>query len=119
MMSIAFAEFETATHSERFVSRGNATRAALLHCLIVSENAERREYFTSAAEAAGWDITVCADANAASAAAHRFRHSLVIVDLEPGSTSDLRTLTEELSTDRECLLMVCGSEGNPLEEIWA
>ena len=118
-MSIAYAEFETATHSKRFVSRGNVTRTVLLHCLIVSESSERREFFTSAAEATGWEVTVCADAHAATATANRFRHALVIVDLEPGSSSYLRALTEDLSANAAQLLMVCGAEGNPLEEIWA
>ena len=121
-MSIAFAEFETATQSEHFVPRAKATRTSLLHCLIVSSDAERREFFTGAAEAAGWQVTAQAEASEASAVAHRVRHSLAIVDLEgaeAGNCGGLRSLAEQLSTDAQRLLMVCGTEENPREEIWA
>jgi DNA-binding NtrC family response regulator len=122
MMSIAFAEFETATQSERFVPRSNQTQPTLLHALVVAEDAERCEFFHQQAREAGWEVTVCGNANTASNAAARFRHSLVIVDLagtEPGSASNLRGLKEQLSSDAQRLLVVCGAEGNPLEEIWA
>jgi DNA-binding NtrC family response regulator len=122
MMSIAYAEFETTTQSEQFVPHVAKTQTALLHCLVLAKDAERREFLEVAAEAAGWQVTAFADANIASNAAHRFRHSLVIVDLEgtePGNSSSLRALTEQLSADAQRLLIVCGTEGNPLEEIWA
>jgi DNA-binding NtrC family response regulator len=121
-MSIAFAELETATHSEPFVPRTSTTRAALLHCLIVSESAERRAFLAQAAEEAGWKVAAYADASSASVAANRFRHELSIVDLdglEPGAASGFRTLTEQQSTGSQTLLVVCGTAGNPLEEIWA
>jgi len=121
-MSIAYAELETATQSERFVPRTSATRTALLHCCVVSQNAERREFLAKAAKAAGWQVTAYADPSTASNAAHRFRHALSIVDLdglEPGTASGFRTLAEQLSSDSQRLLMVCGTDGNALEEIWA
>jgi DNA-binding NtrC family response regulator len=121
-MSIAYAEFETATRSEFFSPRNMATQSTLLHCLVVAEDAQRREFFQAAAETAGWQVAVFADANSARNAANRVRHSLVIVDLagaKPESSSALRVLAEQLSTDSRRLLIVCGSDGNPLEEIWA
>ena len=121
-MSIAYAEFETATQSEFCVPRGNATRTSLLHCLIVAEDAERREFLAESAQAAGWEVTVCADASSASVAANRFRQSLAIIDLadlEPGASSSFRTLTEQLTSGPSPLVMICGAEGNALEEIWA
>jgi hypothetical protein len=121
-MSIAFAEFETATQSEVCVPRPKATRVALLHCLVVAENAERRAFLAESARAAGWEVTVCAGASAASVAANRYRQSLAIVDLadlEAGAASSLRTLTEQLTSGSSPLVMICGAEGNALEEIWA
>jgi hypothetical protein len=121
-MSVAFAEFETDTQSEFFSPRQKATQPTLLPCLVVSAEAERREFFEAAAECAGWQVTALAGASSASHAANRFRHSLVIVDLdgvEPGNVSAIRALVEQLSADAQRLLIVCGTEGNPLEEIWA
>ncbi len=121
-MSIAFAELETMPHSELFVPRTSATRTALFHCLIVAEDAERREFLAEAARAAGWEVAAYAKASAASVAANRYRQALAIVDLtglEPDSASALRSLTEHLSAGSQPLLMVCGTEGNALEEIWA
>jgi hypothetical protein len=121
-MSIAFAEFETATQSECFVPHTSQTQPALLHCLVVAEDTSRQEFFQQQAAEAGWEVTVCPDAISANLATNRFRHALVIVDLEgleAGSAGSLRTLTEQLSDDSQRLLVVCGSEGNPLEEIWA
>ena len=121
-MSIAFAEFETATQSELCVPRPKATRATLLHCLVVAENAERRAFLAESARAAGWETTVCADASAASVTANRFRQSLAMIDLadvEPGTASSFRTLTEQLTSGSSPLVMICGAEGNALEEIWA
>lgn len=121
-MSIAYAEFETATQSEVCVPRSKATRVGLLHCLIVSENAERRAFLAESARAAGWETTVCADASAAGVAANRHRQSLAIVDLadcEPCTAGELHTLTEHLGAGVSPLVMICGAEGNSLEEIWA
>jgi hypothetical protein len=121
-MSIAFANFETDTRSELLASHRKVTQPTLLHCLVVSEDSERSEFFEGAAECAGWQVTALADASSAANAANRFRHALVIVDLdgvEPGNSSSLRTLVEQFSADAQRLLIVCGTEGNPLEEIWA
>jgi DNA-binding NtrC family response regulator len=121
-MSMACAELETDTRSEFFSPRNRATQPTLLHCLVVSEEAERREFFEAAAELAGWQVTALADASSASHAANRFRHSLVIVDLdgaEAGSSSSLRALVEQFSADSSRLFIICGTEGNLLEEIWA
>jgi CheY-like chemotaxis protein len=121
-MSIACAEFETATQSELFGSRGSSTSVVLLHCLVLAEDAERRTFLAEAAEAAGWEVTLATDAQAASSAANRFRQSLMIVDLdrlEPDTASRFRNFTERVGDCHRPLLMVCGTEGNALEEIWA
>lgn len=121
-MPIAFAELETDTRSEFFSPHHKATQATLLPCLVVSAEAERREFFETAAQAAGWQVTALADTSSAANTVNRFRHALVIVDfdgVEPGNIRGMRALAEQLSADSGRLLMVCGSEGNPLEEIWA
>jgi DNA-binding response OmpR family regulator len=121
-MSIAFAEFETTTQSELYVPRSSSTHTALLHCLIVSENAERREFLTESARKAGWEVAVYDEANAAQVSANRNRYALSIVDLdglEAGSASNFRTLAEQFSAASQPLVMICGSEENALEEIWA
>ena len=121
-MSIACAEFEPMTQSQLLVPRKSEARTTLLHCLILAENAERREFLTEAAQAAGWEVAAYADASTANVAANRNRYSLALVDLdqlEAGSMSGFRNLAEQLSTSSQSLLMVCGADGNPLEEIWA
>jgi DNA-binding NtrC family response regulator len=121
-MSVAFADFETGTRSEFFSPQNTVTQSTLLNCLVVSEEAERREFFEAAAERSGWQVTALADAGSASNTSNRFRHSLVIVDFEgtdPGNTSSLRALVEQFSADSSRLLIICGMDGNLLEEIWA
>ena len=121
-MSTACAELETRPQSERFVPRKKATRTSLLHCLVVAEDAERREFLVEAARAAGWEVAAYDDATAANSAAHRYRHALAIVDLaglDPVAASRYRMLTEQLSATEPPLVMLCGNEANPLEEIWA
>ena len=121
-MSIAFAELETLPQSERFVPRAKATRVAQLHCLVVAEDADRRAFLAAAAREAGWEVTAHADAYAAGITAHRIRHALAIVDLDGLATDrseEVRTLTESLCSSSQPLVMVCGTEGNPIEEIWA
>jgi hypothetical protein len=121
-MSIAFAEFETMPQSELFTPRKSATQATVLHCLIVAEDAERREFLTEAARVVGWEVAAYADAHAASIAAKHYRHALTMIDLDglaPGTANGFRTLAEQLSAVTGALLMVCGTDGNALEEIWA
>jgi CheY-like chemotaxis protein len=121
-MSIAFAQFETATKSELNVRPTRTPSTALLHCLVVAENAERRAFLAESARAAGWEVTAAADAIAANHIANRFRQSLVIVDLDdakPGISSSFRQFTERLCESSQPLLMICGTEGNALEELWA
>jgi len=121
-MSIAFAELETATQNEVYLPRKKPTSTAVMHCLVVAEQAERREFFAEAARAAGWEVIACDDANSANHAAHRYRHALAIVDLdglESNAVSRFRDLAEQLSLSANSLLMVCGTDGNTVEEIWA
>lgn len=121
-MSIAFAETETSALHERFVPRTRQTPPASMHALMVSGCEQRRKFLERSARSAGWEVSVFANANAAQAAAARFRHQLAIVDIDQLSvtqSAELRSFTEALGGDSGPLVMVCGTEGDALEEIWA
>ena len=56
----------------------------------------------------------------------RERFEMAVVDfavldgeLDAESVRQMRELTEQLATQRNMLLMLCGNEGDALEEIWA
>jgi ActR/RegA family two-component response regulator len=73
-----------------------------------------------AAGDAGWDVIVCDDSNAGWTAVKRQRFQLALVDFEESSECDeLKLLSSEISEMRNTLLMLCGNEGDALEEIWA
>jgi hypothetical protein len=121
-MSIACAEFEPVTQGQLVVPRTKKVSAALMHCLVVAEDAERCELLADAAHAAGWEVAAYVDASKASVAANRTRYALALVDLdplEPGRASVFGMLTEQLSAAQQSLLIVCGTDGNAQEEIWA
>jgi len=100
------------------------TRVGLVQCLVVSQSQQRGEQFERAAVAEGWYATVCRDAQSASMAAARFCFRLAIIDLEslsPGCAGahGMRRLAESLAAERKGLLVLCGRDGDVLEEIWA
>ena len=90
------------------VSPRGVRRAGLLDCLVVSGDASRRSRFEAAVELAGW--LECAS---------------------PATTGDLRQavdrdfqlaivdIAEELAARPGTLLVICGSEDNVDEELWA
>jgi hypothetical protein len=77
--------------------------------------------FQKAASSGGFDPVLCKSGEEAQAASGRYRFPLVIVDLqEAGPESPgYRELVEHLAANEDALLMLCGEEENPLEEIWA
>ena len=98
------------------------TRTATLPCLVLCNSAERSRMFLEAAAESGWTPVVCREASQASAQTARFRFPLVIVDIEGdggGTADDFQRLAEQLSREHGRLLMICGDEENPLQEIWA
>jgi ActR/RegA family two-component response regulator len=91
-----------------------------IHCLVVSGSQSRREMLSRAAKEAGWDTVVCADAANAWSAVQRHRFEMALIDLEFAADTDAcREFTEHVSSSQQALLVVCGQEGNALEEIWA
>jgi hypothetical protein len=96
--------------------------SGLLPCLIVSSSQKHAHWLRSAAGEAGWSAVVRDDVAGAIEATVRWRFRLAIVDLSRtrrGEGQGIRDLAERLSRDRELLLIVCGTGGDPTEEIWA
>ena len=96
--------------------------AGLFQCLVASVNPERRDALASAASDEGWNPVVCADARNASAAFRRMLMGLALVDLEKpdgGTPSEFRALAEQLIRSPTTLVVVCGHQNDPTEEIWA
>lgn len=95
-------------------------------CLVVSQAALRRAMLAGGAERAGWETVVCEGVESGWHACQRERFEMAVVDfavldseLEEEAVRQMRELTEQLATQRNTLLMLCGNEGDALEEIWA
>lgn len=98
-----------------------ATRG-LLECLIVSPRARERDLLSRAATSSGWASVVCSDADTARHIAGRIIVKLAFIDLENASadsSAGLQELAAELTRLGCPLLVVCGSDGNRQQEIWA
>lgn len=103
------------------VTRHN-TRVALLECLIVSRGDARGDQFQQAAALRGWKATVCRDPWVAAEVARRVRFRLVVVNLEAANgkpPTGYRQLAESLASTGDRLLVICGNDGDAVEEIWA
>lgn len=89
----------------------------LFECLVVATVDERQLMLAQAAAQGGWRTVVCNDV----ANAHRClaQHSLqlAVVDLAGRDYAELGQLLEMIAAKRGLLLMVCGNEGRPQEEI--
>jgi DNA-binding NarL/FixJ family response regulator len=94
----------------------------LLGCLVVSGDASRRERFVAAAALAGWNrSTVPEDAATLHDAADQ-DVSLAIIDIASpigDRVHDTLELAEELAARSNTLVVICGSEDNADEELWA
>lgn len=95
-------------------------------CLVVSQTELRRAMLARGAERAGWETVVCESVEAGWRACQRERFEMAVVDftgldrdLDAESVRQLRELTDQLATQRNILLMLCGNEGDALEEVWA
>jgi DNA-binding NtrC family response regulator len=99
---------------------GRLTRA--LDCLIVSGEASRRQRFSAAAELAGWDeCSSPEDLSELRDAAER-DFSLAIIDITSpvgDVVNETVELAEELAARPNTLVVICGSEDNVDEELWA
>ena len=98
------------------------TQRAVYQCLIVSCSDDRNEMLVRSAGEVGWDLIVCHDAERAARQAARERVHLAIIDLVNSGTGPppgFRKLSETLAARDGPLLLICGQEGDALEEIWA
>lgn len=93
-----------------------------LQCLLVSYDAQRRECLDESVRSVGWHSIVCDDAPTAAMHAAHTVIRLAILDLEGFADRGrlpCQQLAERLARQKELLLILCGSEGNATEEIWA
>lgn len=99
-----------------------AVPPSVFRCLIVSTSEHRAEMLQDAAVQQGWDAIVCDSVQEASRELIRHRVQMVIVDLDTsgrGAPGGFKELTERMAGEDRRLLVVCGNEGDVMEEIWA
>jgi hypothetical protein len=111
--------------SVRATPKPNAARKAatsLFECLVASPSVARGALFEEAAIEQGWDPIVCHDAEDAARTAVCRRIRLALVDLEsagPLQNDAFRGVVEQIAAAEGPLLLICGSDGDVAEEIWA
>ncbi len=123
-MSIFETDFGVATEQIQVVPSFPIHRqTSLYRCLVVSASQLRREQLSEAASDGGWETVVCDDAENALTDFLHSKFQLVFIDLDGfGATpqEDFRELCEQVVVHADnALLVVCGHEGDALEEIWA
>jgi DNA-binding NtrC family response regulator len=104
------------------VSIRSGRRAKLLDCLVVSGDASRRGRFVAAVELAGWLEVESPEATGELRQAIDRDFQLAIVDLASplgDRVTDTIEIAEELAARPGTLLVICGSEDNVDEELWA
>jgi DNA-binding NtrC family response regulator len=104
------------------VSSRGGRRAKLLDCLVVSGDASRRSRFVAAVELAGWLECESPEATGELRQAIDRDFQLAIVDLASPlgeRVNDTIEIAEELAARPGTLLVICGSEDNVDEELWA
>ena len=107
---------------ERKDTKSTEITTDVCQCLIVSVGKARRDMLSRAATNAGWNAVLCADCHNALAAFRRTKFQMALIDLDyEGSTPDgFRDLCQSLSSaSTRMLLVICGHEIEPREEIWA
>lgn len=110
-----------AVPSARVISRPQPAAAiAQLRCLVVAENPSRRAMFAAAAEEVGWDVIVCDSVDTGWHVCERERYEMAIADMAAlPDSAPMRDLVSQMASHPNLLLMICGNEGDGLEEIWA
>jgi len=91
-------------------------------CLVVSGDPRRAVRFEREAGESGWNTLLCHDAGSAADVARRQMFQLVIIDLQSVDgleREQCKLLAEQFSAAGTVLQMICGNEGDCLEEIWA
>ena len=97
-------------------------RTGLLDCLVVTGSSAQRRRFEAAVELAGWlDCVSPATAGELREAVDR-DFQLVIVDIASplgDRVNDTLELAEEMAARPGTILVICGSQDNIDEELWA
>jgi DNA-binding NtrC family response regulator len=97
-------------------------RTAMLDCLVVSGDSARRRRFEAAVELAGWLECASPETSGEIRQAIDRDFQLVIVDIASplgDRVSDSIEIAEEMAARPGTLLVICGSEDNVDEELWA
>jgi DNA-binding NtrC family response regulator len=97
-------------------------RTAMLDCLVVSGDSARRRRFEAAVELAGWLECASPETSGEIRQAIDRDFQLVIVDIASplgDRVSDSVEIAEEMAARPGTLLVICGSEDNVDEELWA
>ncbi len=121
LLTHQLANLDVGTSSVLKSDIGSKLPVTTLQCLVLSECSGRREMLARAASDAGWDVLVSGEPNAGWSIVQRQLFGMAIVDLDGSeSAATYRDLAEHLSTHQQrALLMVCGNEGDAMEEVWA
>ncbi|MCA9187395.1 MAG: hypothetical protein R3E01_15670 [Pirellulaceae bacterium] len=87
-------------------------------CLVASTDARRRKTLSRGAGRAGWKCVDCASAEA-FAEAMRQRFQLALMDIVGPQSQSFREIGKQLARETNTLIVVCGDESQPTDEIWA
>ena len=125
-MAIAY-DVRPVTEMQFGVTGQRRTQTGIYHCLVLSASDRRSVMFDKAASEGGWEPILCDDAQQAVGLFQRFNCQLIVVDLDSDGSMPVgfREVTEMLmrrgrvSSSGAPLIMICGNEGDALEEIWA
>ena len=93
-----------------------------LSCVVLTGDPALRRRFVAAAELVGWDASESPVSAAAFDATARRDHRLVVVDLVSPPDHDrgaIESLTRQLASRPDTLVVVCGEAGNQAQEVWA
>ncbi|MBN1851372.1 MAG: hypothetical protein JW829_01560 [Pirellulales bacterium] len=99
-----------------------SSQTASYRCLIASNNAPHVSMFSRAATEQGWEPVICHDAKTAAREAICQQIQMAVIDVAQNGTvpdNQFREIAERLVSEKNALVMICGSEDNPEEEIWA
>ena len=123
-MSTAHPDFVSTVEQVEGVPVVSSRKAISNHrCLVVSTSQKQRAMLSKAALDGGWGTVVCSDAGSALTEFRRHRFQLIFIDLVgTGTASDgeFRNVCHQLTAEgRDLLLVVCGRQADPREEIWA
>lgn len=101
---------------------GNLGPPGLLTCLILSWNDDRTAALQAAAEREAWEVIVSGNATEFLRHIFRYKVPLTLVDLPSSQQCEyerLRTAAAKASNLSDSLLVLCGFQEDPGEEMWA